>query len=112
MLMSKSLEEPRSAAHENEKSGYHEPFGVTSLPERISQGIHPVQIAQTKEDKLGIEGHGVIKTLVSSETSSSIFTSTVYETVLLTVIATSMVYTCNTTISLCKLMFHFHLRPG
>ena len=23
-----------------------------------------------------------------------------------------MVYTCNTTISLCKLMFHFRLRPG
>ena len=65
---------------------------------------------QHKEDKLGIEGLGVIKTLINSETSLSVFTFIIYKTVLLIIIVTSIIYIYNIIVSLYKLIFYFYLR--
>lgn len=88
------------------KSSYLKP--TISSQEQRPQTVHPVQLAQTEESGLVIEGLGILETLVSSETLSSAFTFTTYKTVLLTTVLTSMVCTCCNTLSFCELMFLIH----
>ena len=91
---------------EKVKSSYIKP--TTSSLEQRPQTVHPVQLAQTEENGLVIEGLGILETLVSSETLSSALTFTTYKTVLLTTVLTSMVCTCCNNLSLCELMFLTH----
>ena len=49
-----------------------------------------------------LDGLAIIETLASSEVSSSVFTFTMYETVMLTMVSTKMIYTCDKTLSLCE----------
>lgn len=62
----------------------------SSFHEQISQSSYPVQKGQTKDNGHGL---GVIETLASSETSSSVSTLTTFKTVLLTQFLTNMACT-------------------
>lgn len=83
-----------------------------SSPKQIPPSVHPVQIAQTDDNTLVLKGVGVIETLVSSEISSSVVTLTAFKTIVLTSVSTSMICTCDNTLSPCKLIFHVHFRVG
>ncbi len=85
---------------------------TTSSPRQISQSVHPVHIAQTEDNTLLLEGVGVIETFVSSEISSSVVTLTAFKTIVLTSVSTSMICTCDNTMSPCKLTFRVHFRIG
>lgn len=49
-----------------------------------------------------LDGLAIIETLTSREMSSSVFTFTKYETVMLTTVSTKMIYTCDKALSLCE----------
>lgn len=92
------------------ESSTAEMSSTTSSPKHIPQS--PVQIAQTEDNTLMLKGVGVIETLVSSEISSSVVTLTAFKTIVLTSVSTSMICTCDNTLSPCKLMFHVYFRVG
>ena len=89
-----------------------EKSSTTSFPKQIPQSVHPVQIAQTEDSTLVLEGIGVIETLFSSEISPSVVTLTAFKTLVLTSVSTSMICTCDNILSPCKLMFQVHFRVG
>ena len=81
-------------------------------PTQIQRSIHPIQIAQTEDNGLVLEGVGVIETLVGSEISSNVVTFTAFKTILLTTVSTSMICTCDNTASLRELTFVTQYRTG
>ena len=86
------------------ESSLPQSFGITSSKE-MPRSISPVQVAQTEDNTLKFDGVGLIETLVNSEISSNILTLTAFKTILVTTVLTSMICTCDTPLSPCKLTF-------
>lgn len=85
---------------------------MTSSSKQIPRSVYPVQIAQTEDNALVVEGVGIIETLVSSEISASVATFTAFKTIVVTTVSTSMICTCDNTLSPCELTFHVQFRIG
>ncbi len=90
----------------------HRSFNTTSSLQQMPRSIYPIQIAQTEDNTLMLEGVGVIETLLSSEISPSLVTFTAYETIVLTTVSTSMICTCNNNLIPCELTFHVRFQAG
>ena len=80
----------KPTAHVSGKS-----LGPAELRSLSPRSIHPVQVVQTEDNSLVVEGVGVFETLVSSEISSSVITLTAFKTIVLTTVSTSMICTCD-----------------
>ena len=94
-----SLGPTARTAEKSLRSSNRELFRTTSFLSQISRSVHPVQIVQTEDNGLMIEGVGVIESLISSEISPSVVTLTAFKTILLTTVSTSMICTCDNTLS-------------
>lgn len=80
----------KPTAHVSGKS-----LGPAELRSLSPRSIHPVQVVQTEDNSLMIEGVGIFETLVSSEISLSVITLTVFKIIVLTTVLTSMICTCD-----------------
>ena len=70
-------------------------LGLAELRYLRPRTVHPVQVVQTEDNSLVVEGVSVFETLVSSEVSSSVITLKAFKTIVLTTVSTSMICTCD-----------------